>query len=903
VTLGPGQVLSHYRLDEQIGEGGMGVVWKATDTRLDRQVAVKVLAESFLQDHQRLSWFEREAKAIAALNHPNIVTLHSVEEHDGCRFIVMELIEGTTLSRVIPDEGLPLEQFFVIAIGLADALSAAHEKGIIHRDIKPANIMVGAEHRTKILDFGLAKLAEHEGPIDLHDRPTDIISHEDTVIGTTPYMSPERLQGETVDARSDIFSLGIVLYEMATGALPFAGRTMAEAATALLRDAPKSPAEHDPELPRHLVRIILRCLEKDPRRRYQTALDIRNELRGLRRELESGSVPSVPLTGPVPAPRPAGWRNPILIAAAVAVVAVAVASFFALRPDPGGTLDGAAGVTGDAERTMIAILPFGNLGEPKDQFFADGMTQEITSRLAMFRELGVISRTSAMRYAGGERPSLQQIGAELGVEYVLDGTVRWAGDGGGPSRVRVTPELIRVADETNLWSENYDRELDDVFEIQSEIADNVALSLGVELLETGEGGQRRPQTTTNPEAYRAYLEGVAAAGRPGFIIENYLLAVQMFELAVELDPEYAQAHARLSDAHSSVYMLGNDRSDVRAEAALRSALRALELAPLLSQARVALGHYHYRVHRDYEKALAEYRIAAADLPNDTALLTGIGFCLRRQGRFEDALAYQKRAVRLDPLSAQLVRPLSSTYLCLGNLEQALQAAQDAIDLSPDDLTAYWLKSGTQLAMGQPEAAVATMSAIVDSGGWFEEYWLGVTHYYARDFRAALGRFTALDRELVIHQRRYAPKTLLQAEVLAAMGNADAARGAYRAALPALQRALEADPDDSRIHAELGLTYAGLDRTVPALEHARRAAELLPSSLDALDGPDRAVKLVRTLARLGRADETFEEVERLLRSHPGMSFSVPLMTIDPDFDALREHDDYLRIVEEYGESPG
>jgi non-specific serine/threonine protein kinase len=387
-----GETLSHYRILDKLGEGGMGAVYAAEDSTLGRKVALKVLPPEMADNPDRLRRFEREAKTVAALNHPNIVTIYSVEEAEGARFITMELVDGESLETKIPTGGLHLEEFFQVAIPLADALAAAHARGITHRDLKPANVMLTADGRVKVLDFGLAKLTSSEDSSD--DAQTEIrtmsLTQEGTVLGTVPYMSPEQVQGLGVDHRTDIFSVGIILYEMATGRRPFQGHTQADLISSILRDSPQSATEINAVLPNHLGRVLKRCLEKDPDRRFQTALDLRNELEELQKE-------------------------------------------------------GGRGGAGDVVPSM-AVLPFADFSPEKDQdYFCEGMAEEIINLLVKVEGLRVASRTSAFQIKDAAT-DIREIGEKLHVDTVLGGSVRKAGD-----RLRITAQLIKVEDGYHIW--------------------------------------------------------------------------------------------------------------------------------------------------------------------------------------------------------------------------------------------------------------------------------------------------------------------------------------------------------------------------------------------------------------------------------------------------------------------
>ena len=430
-----GRSLGHYRITAAIGAGGMGEVYRATDSKLGRDVAIKMLPAAVAQDPERLARFEREARSLASLNHPNIVTIFSVEEAEGSRFLAMELVEGESLDILLARGGLPLSRFFEIAVPLADALSAAHERGIVHRDLKPANVMVTREGRVKVLDFGLAKLEAAGSNPNLTSTPTESragLTSEGQVFGTVAYMSPEQARGGKVDARSDVFSLGVVLYQMVTGERPFQGESAVDMISAILRDTPPSVTDQRGDLPPHLARIVRRCLEKEPRDRYQTSRDVHNELRDLRVETLSGPVSpqrSEPVAAVKPSPPKSAPGKRRVWAAVVAALLVGLAVYAARRW---------MSRTGSGPHAIqsIAVLPLDNYsGDPGQDYFAEGMTDELTSQLANISQLRVISRGSVMQFKGKDRPPTPEIARKLGVDAVVEGSVIRSGD-----RVRITAQ-------------------------------------------------------------------------------------------------------------------------------------------------------------------------------------------------------------------------------------------------------------------------------------------------------------------------------------------------------------------------------------------------------------------------------------------------------------------------------
>ncbi len=579
MALKAGTRLGPYEIELLLGKGGMGEVYEALDTELDRRVAIKVLPEEMADDAGRLERFRREAKAIAALNHPNIVTIYGIEEAEGRRFLIMEKVEGESLDRKLPRKGFPLEELLEIAIPMADALAATHDRGIIHRDLKPANVMVADEGRLKLLDFGLAKLTEPtanpEPAASGDETKTARLTREGTVIGTEPYMSPEQLRGEEVDTRSDVFSYGIVLYEMATGRRPFRGRSSVDLASSILKDQPPSIAEVREDLPRQLGRIVESCLEKNPDRRFQTARDVRNQLEALKREASTGSRQVESSAGEK------GRSRRTWLAAALAAVLIGAGAFYFARSgsptDASTTADESSESLAtllDDGRLMLAVLPFENLGAPEEEYFADGISEEIRSRLAMLDGLGVISRTT-VRHFKTDRPPLPEIARELKVDYIVEGTVRWQPGQDGGRRVRVSSQLIRVSQDMQVWTESYSSVPDDIFEVQADIAEQVAAKLDLEILEP----QRRmlaSKQTDSREAYATYLqaEELFERGKELESLEPIVAAIELYEEAAAQDPDFGVVHARLAEAHSSLWMYGLDRSEARVADGIASAAKA-----------------------------------------------------------------------------------------------------------------------------------------------------------------------------------------------------------------------------------------------------------------------------------------------------------------------------------------
>ena len=489
-----GRTLSHYTLVSELGRGGMGVVYRALDVTLGREVALKVLPHEFVADPERRRRFIQEAKSAAALEHPHIGVVYEVGESDGITFIAMQLIRGEPLRDMLQRGGLPAGRAVELAREVAEGLSTAHDKGIVHRDLTPANIIVTDEGHAKIIDFGLAKLVER-----LSDATSEAETQRRTeagvVMGTTSYMSPEQARGEEADHRSDVFTLGIVLYQMLSGETPFKRTSAVETMNAIITapdPAVKLGSETDASS--ELRRIVHKCLAKNPRDRYQTMKDLVVDLREVARRLESGSHSTAAVVHTRPSSRRL-WVAGVL----AAVVLAGIAGYMLNRPQR-PSIESTTG-----ERKRIAILQFQNLGAAEDEYFAAGVTEEISSRLAGVSQLAVISRNSLRQYANTEKTS-QQVGRELGVDFILQGTVRWQPAKNGPGRVRVTPQLIRVADDTQMWADTYERQLDEIFSVQSDIAARVSQQLGAVVL-APERKLIEATPTANLDAYKEYLRG------------------------------------------------------------------------------------------------------------------------------------------------------------------------------------------------------------------------------------------------------------------------------------------------------------------------------------------------------------------------------------------------------------
>jgi serine/threonine protein kinase/tetratricopeptide (TPR) repeat protein len=827
-----GQTISHYKITGKLGAGGMGEVFLAEDTALSRRVALKFLPDSLCGVEEARQRFLREAQAAAALNHQNIVTIYEVAEHDGRPFFAMEHVDGKSLRDYCTEGKRTLDQLLGLAEQIGEGLEKAHRAGIIHRDLKPGNILINADGNAKIVDFGLAQV-----------RGAARLTQTGSTLGTASYMSPEQAQGLPVDHRSDIFSFGAVVYEMLAGQAAFAGEHDAAIVYAIVHEDPAPLARYRPDIPDDIARLVSRCMAKEPEDRYQSAADLVADLRRLRRVSDSRSVPVV---------EPA------------------------------------------SKRKMLAVLPFENLGPAEDEYFADGITEEIISRLASVKELGVISRTSVMQYKG-TRKAMREIGAELGADHILEGTVRWGKSKGGGSRVRITPQLIKVADDTHLWSDRYDRELEDIFDVQSEIAEQVIEQLNVTLV-APERAAINVRPTDNLDAYNAFLRGKEYANRPSYLRRNFDLALQMFMRAVELDPKFALAWAGIGLAHSNIYHHGYDRTDDRKAQAEQTVARAIELQPDAAEVRLARGLFLYRCYNDYDGALEEFEVASASAPNSSELWMYIGAVRRRRGEIVEGLESFKRAFELDPLSSTLPSEIGATLTLLHRFEEADQYFQRIIATAPDQVLAYLFRCDNYLSWkGDLEAARNTLEKLPRETS-DDANLLFLNHrqlLFERRFAEALKLIGSTRLEMLVTQMGVGPKSLIRAQALFFLGREDEAREAYHNALRLLEEAIKEYKGDFRYHIALGRTYAGLGRKDNAIASGLRATELMPVTRDVMHGTMTVYDLAGIYASVNEPDRACELLGQIL-SKPSW-FTRKYIQLDPLFDPLHGHPRYEALM--------
>jgi serine/threonine protein kinase/tetratricopeptide (TPR) repeat protein len=663
-----GDRLGAYEIVELLGVGGMGEVYRARDTKLGRDVAIKVLPPIFTTDPDRLARFEREARTLAALNHPHILTVHDVGALDGLQYLVTELVGGGTLKEWARTAPRTWRQVVDLLVGLADGLAAAHAAGFAHRDVKPDNILISKNGYAKLADFGLTKLFE---PLD-GEAATRMASAGRTqpglIVGTIAYMSPEQASGKTVDARSDIFSFGIVLYELLSGRQPFAATTELEV---LQRVQHRTADPLGQEIPAALRMVVDKALEKDPAARYQSMREMVVDLRRLARQ-------TVETRAPV-GRRPRRWIA--LAAAAFLIVAVGVAAFWRSRP----------ATTAAARIRSLAVLPLQNLSrDPDQEFFSDGTTEALISNLAQIHDLDVISRTSAMRYKGTTKP-VAQIGRELGVDAILEGSVQRVG-----GAVRITVQLIRASTDKHLWANEYERDAADVLKLEAEIARTIAQEIQAHLTPK-EAGRLASARRINPDAREAFL-----LGRYHQVKSNeadFRRAIEYFQRAIQLQPDYAPAHASLSQTWQSAQMAGFTTDE---GAARTAAAKAIELDPNLDGGHTAMSYIKFS-EWDWAGAELEARHAIALNPETN---TNLPFLLGLAGRHVEAIAAIERTVKADPLSSETQYNYGAVLYFARKYEEALVRTKRAIELEPRNYLAMIILGLVYQELERPEEAFA-----------------------------------------------------------------------------------------------------------------------------------------------------------------------------------------------------
>ena len=874
----PGLLLAHYRLIEKIGEGGMGLVWKARDTKLDRDVAVKVLNSEISADHRRLTRFEREAKLLASINHPNIATIYGLDEQDGRHFIAMELIPGEDLAQRLDREPIGLGDALRIARQIAAALEATHARGVIHRDLKPANVHVTPNGDIKVLDFGIARDAQPGG----EEEPEATLPG--SILGTVSYMSPEQARGKSVDAATDLWAFGCVMYRILCGRNAFGGDTRWDRLAAVLREEPDLQAL-PPDTPQPIRDLIERCLVKDRSKRMDDAATARRIVESVL-GVSTISAESVGVADLIAQERTRGSATRWLLFVVLTVAAV----WLGMRAVSNIKNDGDPGVVSAQADRSIAVLPFENVGGAvENAAFTAGIHDDILNRVAKIGDLRVISRTSVLEYRDTIK-SLQEIGAELGVAAVLEGGVQRSGN-----QVHINLRLIDVASETQLWTESFDRELsaEQLFSIQSDVAGQVAVALHA-TLSADERGRIERVPTDNFEAYDAYLKGMDYYHMPGQLEENLIPSQQLFKQAIELDPRFALAYAGLSRASADHHWLGSGGLDALHQTR-RAAEQALEIDPGLSEAHLAMGTYFYMT-RDYDAALEQLNIAEKGLPGNSDLLLWKSFIVRRRGNWDQALSDMKRALALNPRNAEACMEVAFTLLNMRRYDEADVYFDTSLDLAPGYPSAKIYSS--LLPLLRDGSAASAQLAADGIAGVANVQWKYVHGWQAMlaigDFERAERMATSIDR--ISAQWHDYPQSVLLGWTYRLEGREADAAEQFEIAVRILEDDVSARPEDARLHTSLGIAYAGLGRSEDAVRRGRRGVELMPISRDTFVGTWQLQDLAWIYVMTGDYDAAVEAFNAILEI-PSV-WSIEMLLADPRTNSLRDFPGFQALVDKH-----
>ena len=892
-----GQTIGHYKISESIGTGGMGEVYLATDITAGRKAALKLLPLRFTGDAERLKRFKQEAHAVVGLNHPNILTVYEIGEDHSTHYIASELIEGETLRQRLKRERMQLSEAIDIAIQVASALDAAHQSEIVHRDIKPENIMLRPDGYVKVLDFGIAKLAEQEVPTNLSRDEALLLVETNfgSILGTVRYMSPEQACGAHVDKTSDIWSLGVVLYEMVTGHAPFTGDTPARSATApetirvcdagraalqagpqevmsaILETEPAPLTKYLAHPPAELQQIISKTLRKDRGQRYDSAQKLLQALKDLRRKLESELERAA-------APLWLRWaRSPAALVLVLLVAALALALPF-YRPR-----NLATSLLPDKS---IAVLPLQNLSEDKQNaFFADGVQDELLSNLSKIKDLKVISRTSVMQYKSGTKRNLKEIAQQQGVSHVVEGSVRRSGD-----RVRVSVQLIDAQTDRHLWGENYDRTLADSLSLQGDLATEIAAAVGATLTPQ-EKARVEAKPTNNPAAYDAYLRARAIPVDWGFALKGDIeSAIRLYEQAVTLDSNFTLAWAYLSIAQiQSAWKEDVEQKPARRAAAKDSLNHALALDPNLPEVHLARGYHE----QDDTRALAEFRQAEKGLPNSADVIEAIARVQRALGHWDEAVADLRRAIELDPRNIGASNNLALTCCAMRRFPEAVATLDRVLAWDPANTRALLTKADALVAIGDLQAAEPLLTNPELPANRRARYAL-----LQRNYAAAIEIFSrALATETHPYQR--GEDILGIGRCQQRSGNVAAARVTFQKAAEDFRRQLEKSYADADAHIRLGVAYAGLGKADFAIAEGQKAMALVPSSKYPEFGPNFEAEMAAIYAQLGDADHAIPMLKRLLRtSYSGASLTTPAtLRLDPIWDPIRNDPRFQELTAE------
>jgi TolB-like protein/Tfp pilus assembly protein PilF len=870
----PSQILmdfGDYELLEQIGRGGQGVVFRARQKSLNRVVALKVISLGQWASKAHVKRFRREAEAAARLEHPSIVPIYEVGERDGSCYFSMKFVEGGQLDGVVRRVPMSMRNAAELITKVARTVHYAHQHGILHRDIKPGNILLDAKGEPHLTDFGLARLVESESSV----------THTLDVLGTPSYMAPEQAVGNNaqVTGATDVYGLGAVLYQLLTGQPPFAGGTTYETIKLLLDTEPRQPRLFNPKIDRDLSTICLKCLEKDPKRRYPSALALAEDLeRWAKHEPIQARRAGVFTRGKK-------WvrRNPSIAVMAAMVLALAV---------PLGVIVWKSEFSRSPLATGIAVLPFENLSEQKeDGAFVDGVQDDVLTKLAKIADLKVISRTSVMDYRG--KRNLRQIGNDLRVSHILEGSVRRAG-----THLRLNAQLIDTRSDMHVWAEQYDRELDDLFSIQSEIAQKVAERLNAKVT-SAERLAIEEKPTTDLVAFELYsrandIWGVSAG------MEELLRAIDLLKQAVARDPSFFRAYCRLAMAHDQFYFFGFDHTPARvaaAEAALQAAFR---IRPNAGEAHLARAHHLYNGYLNYDGALAELEVARQSSPNDPRIFAVMGFIQRRQGRWEESMRNFERALELDPRSLNTLGNIADSYANARRYAEQKSTLDRMLTIAPNDVEAKAARAFVEVdwkADTGPSHQLINEIRTTNPASMPQLAGLSLLRALAeRDVAAAKDALLVSDEFPLARQAVHFTRPFVEGVIARMTNDEQNAQLAFAAAREKQEKTVEAEPNYGPAWCVLGVIDAGLGRKEAALREGRRAVELLPVKKDPINGMVMIKYLAMIAAWVDEKELACEQLATAVRCpYGGSDLSYGELKLMPWWDPLRGDPRFEKIV--------
>ncbi len=884
-----GQTFGHYKILKRIGAGGMGEVYLASDLIVGRNAALKLLPAHFTSNTDRLKRFQQEARIVAGLNHPNILTVYEVGEARSRQYIASELVDGETLRQRLARGSIQLDDAVEIAIQIAGALAAAHCAGVVHRDVKPENTMLRPDGYVKVLDFGIAKLAESafaEATADRQEPTTLVETNLGSLLGTVSYMSPEQARPGVrgIDKRTDIWSLGAVLYEMATGRTPFAGNTPAEVMAAILAKEPSPLTTYITKTPSELQQIISKALRKDPGERFQSANEMLEALKAVRHQLEFTAELESRGSGTARHPWLRWTRSPTAVVLALLLGAlVLVFPFYWLR---GPT-------TRSIPEKSIAVLPFENLSDDKEHtFFADGVQDDVLTKLAKVADLKVISRTSVMQYRG--KQDLRMVGRALGVSHVLAGTVRRSN-----GQVHINAQLLDTRTDAHVWAEEYHRDLNEIFAIEAEVAQSIVTQLQATLSPREKNAIERP-TTSDMTAFDLYTRArnlVLTRSLGGNAKAIFLQIADLLNQAVARDRSFFQAYCQLAQAHDSLYFFGFDHTSDRlalAEAAIQAASR---LHPDAGETHLARAENLYEGHLDYDGALSELEPAGRSLPNDPRVFALKAYIERRQGRWEESIHNLERAVDLDPRNVPILQQAALTYLALRRYAQETSLLERVLTIEPNDVETKIARASVEFfwranTLPLHQTIDSIRNSNPDAVSKIADYWLSCA-LAERDIAAATNALKAFGETPSFDYAVMLNHPLLEG-VLARMTRDDEkARAAFTVARAEQEKAVHAQPNHGPVLCVLGLIDAGLGRKDEALREGRRAVELVPAEKDPINAAFMIKYLAMIAAWVGEKDLACDQLETAVARPSFLSYGE--LKLLPWWDPLRGDPRFEKIV--------